>query len=603
MQQRHSLQHHTRSVRGVSFSPVYAHLLASGGYDGLLNLYNARSSQLLRSVPMNSSSGDSGEQMAAQFGDNNMQYSVAWNHVRNINAVRFTCSGDRVAVCGCSRLLQVVDVESGGVVCAYKGATFNGPDRTALGAVPFKVDNIEAVGGRVAMGEEEQRGGREGYQGGRQRRRRVEDEEEGRELSIEEERMRWLQYHRSMLPEDADFVNGEGATQSGTAHEQGSPMEGREEQSSETRPWRRRRWAEEDMEAQVENISLGDALVLNTNPQVDDSTSGQNESESLPTGRFFSPLAARTSMTTGTSTDQPSRRARQDNAETSEVAGSLPSGPADPSAAREDGLLVCADCNGRGLNFFDMRVGRGPIRTMPNVHGGILRDVCSFHPSWVQLSLTDGMEPIARPNIPTVVTASEDGTCKILRIDGLVVQSFDINSSVFSVTVTPEMKHPMPLHLATDIEQRRAASQVSQPVRSFAGQDHITAAYDASRFESAICFGGKKLGIISKARGCIEETFGEHESYPVWKARYTSNGKRLYVADDQGVLRRYLRQTGPEGSRHVGDGIVYSHSDDIEDMAISVNDEYIATASQDRTVGLLKIGSPSHGCSDYGELC
>ena len=44
------LEGHTRSIRGVSFSPAESSLFCSGGYDGLVNFYDASRQLLVNSV-------------------------------------------------------------------------------------------------------------------------------------------------------------------------------------------------------------------------------------------------------------------------------------------------------------------------------------------------------------------------------------------------------------------------------------------------------------------------------------------------------------------------------------------------------------------------
>lgn len=56
----------------------------------------------------------------------------------------------------------------------------------------------------------------------------------------------------------------------------------------------------------------------------------------------------------------------------------------------------------------------------------------------------------------------------------------------------------------------------------------------------------------------------------VWKMKYTSNGSLLYIACEDGSVRRYRRY--PDG-HHKFLGEVYAHKGEIHDLDISPYDE------------------------------
>lgn len=72
----------------------------------------------------------------------------------------------------------------------------------------------------------------------------------------------------------------------------------------------------------------------------------------------------------------------------------------------------------------------------------------------------------------------------------------------------------------------------------------------------------------------------------------------LYSGCEDGVLRRYRRY--PDHHRYINN--VLTHKGDIQDMDISPYDEYLVTASKDRSVGVLRLGAPNHGFTEYSEL-
>ncbi|XP_015512493.1 uncharacterized protein [Neodiprion pinetum] len=96
----------------------------------------------------------------------------------------------------------------------------------------------------------------------------------------------------------------------------------------------------------------------------------------------------------------------------------------------------------------------------------------------------------------------------------------------------------------------------------------------------------------------IQEHLKEHKDFPIWKLRYTSNGSTLYSVCDGGILRKYRRY--PDHHEFLGE--VYRHKGDIQDFDLSSYDEYIVTASKDRSVGVLLLGPPNHGFTEYMEL-
>ncbi|GIX93494.1 WD_REPEATS_REGION domain-containing protein [Caerostris extrusa] len=115
----------------------------------------------------------------------------------------------------------------------------------------------------------------------------------------------------------------------------------------------------------------------------------------------------------------------------------------------------------------------------------------------------------------------------------------------------------------------------------------------------------------------IQEKLSEHGSLPIWKLRYTSNGGILYTACDGGIVpqsyffKNYNSVCNIQGAdhryrrypdHHEFLGEVFSHKSDIQDLDISPYDEYLITASRDKSVGILRLGAPNHGWTEYCEL-
>ncbi|OTF76152.1 hypothetical protein BLA29_004847 [Euroglyphus maynei] len=71
----------------------------------------------------------------------------------------------------------------------------------------------------------------------------------------------------------------------------------------------------------------------------------------------------------------------------------------------------------------------------------------------------------------------------------------------------------------------------------------------------------------------------------IYRLRFSSNGAHLYAAGEGGFVRQYRRY--PNLNIHCL-GEVYRH-------------RVLITASKDKTVGFICLGSPSHGWTEYYE--
>lgn len=214
-------------------------------------------------------------------------------------------------------------------------------------------------------------------------------------------------------------------------------------------------------------------------------------------------------------------------------------------------LVVCACVNGKGLALFDLRMPL-PLDFVNELYDGIIRDAVFLHESW----------PWCKGQ-PAILSVAENGIAKVTSLDGRVMQTIDIGSSIHSVAETPE----------------KYGSMVDDG------------------FGSVVMFGGDRLSSYVPDVG-VKETMTEHGDVPLWKIKYSSNGNYLYTACDKGVVRRYRRYS----DRHEFQDELFSHKDDVEDMDISPFDEYIVTASKDRSVGVYRLGGPSHGSTEYKEV-
>lgn len=217
-------------------------------------------------------------------------------------------------------------------------------------------------------------------------------------------------------------------------------------------------------------------------------------------------------------------------------------------------MAICSCPNGKGLITFDLRK-QAPAHFALNVHSTLIKDIIYLDRSW----------PYGESHQGTVVSLSSDGVCKVRTIDDRVLDVFDVKHRSNCVTATPD-----------------AYSMYAQ-----------------EGFESIMMIGGDCLSEYMPApRGKKSKLFthGANE-YPISKLKYTSNGYLLYAISSCGQVKRYRRL----GRDHQMLGEVYSHDDEVLDMDISPNDEYIVTASRDGTIGLMCLGAPSYGWTGYME--
>lgn len=215
-------------------------------------------------------------------------------------------------------------------------------------------------------------------------------------------------------------------------------------------------------------------------------------------------------------------------------------------------IAACCCVNGRGLSMFDFRMPL-PLDFIYDLHSNVIRDVMFLHESWPWCKGQNAL-----------LTVAIDGTAKVSTVDGRTLQNTELGSMLNTAAPTPE------------------------PFGSMADDG----------FYSLIMFGGEFLTSFVPEVG-VQERMKEHGKDPkLWKIKYTSNGSTLFTACDRGVVRKYRRF--PDHHEFIED--LFCHSDAVEDIDISPYDEYLVTASKDQTVGVYRMGPPSHGITEYGEI-
>lgn len=226
----------------------------------------------------------------------------------------------------------------------------------------------------------------------------------------------------------------------------------------------------------------------------------------------------------------------------------LASNPKDPFMA------ICSCPNGKGLITFDLRK-QTPAHFALNIHSSVIKDIFYLNKDW----------PFTLDHQETVVSLSSDGVCKIRTFDDRTFGIFDVKHQSNCVTATPGV--------------------------------YVWDLQDA--YKSMLVVGGHGLSeyIYNLHPDQESEIHTQRSGFSIVKLKYTSNGYLLYAISSGGQVRRYRRLEND----HELLGVVYSHDDEILDMDISPNDEYIVTASRDGSVGLMCLGAPSYGWTGYME--
>ncbi|CAG0892186.1 unnamed protein product [Darwinula stevensoni] len=213
-------------------------------------------------------------------------------------------------------------------------------------------------------------------------------------------------------------------------------------------------------------------------------------------------------------------------------------------------VTVCV--NGKGITLFDLRMPL-PLDFMYDLHDAPIRDLLFLHSSWPWSPGIQG----------SLMSASTNGQVKISSLDGRLLHSFNVDHKINSICPTPEV---------------------------------YGSSADDGFFSHIMCAGEQVTSYVPEVG--LQEQLHDFKENQVWKLRYTSNGSLLYAACENGAVRRYRRYP----HHHTFLGAVFTHRGEVQDLDISPFDEYLVTASRDRSVGILHLGAPKHGWTEYCEL-
>ncbi|EGG23457.1 hypothetical protein DFA_05590 [Cavenderia fasciculata] len=234
-------------------------------------------------------------------------------------------------------------------------------------------------------------------------------------------------------------------------------------------------------------------------------------------------------------------------------------------------MFMVPNGSGRGITQVDLRQN-GVVRTLDDIHDNHITDIEILEPSWARAF------NVSRSNEPIVLTSSMDTTAKIIDSQKQVFKKFEMKSHVYSIAHTPDIEQPT----------STSTSSPSSTPSSLRGGNI-----------GSIAIGGDKLNIYPALHGSDSLLSTQLPcTKAIYRLKYTHAGDKLFVATNDGHLRMYHRTMY---RKYENKGVVFRHGRDIQDCAISKNDEYVVTASGDHKIGLVRIGEPLFGPSECGD--
>lgn len=255
---------------------------------------------------------------------------------------------------------------------------------------------------------------------------------------------------------------------------------------------------------------------------------------------------------------------------------------------RSPHMAVCCSMNGKGLTSFDLRMPL-PLDFVQDLHSSVIRDITFLHPSWPFVKSSHHSQT-------QLVTLSHDGVVKVTTVDGRSLHCFEVGHVSNCIAVTPEPFTPSSEPGSFSSLMMIGGETMSRYIPDVPVVQELP--LPQSHFKDKCC---SSMNTGHRSSSHTTHSSSHIPSGNIWKMRYTSCGSMLYTANDAGVVKRYRRS--PDGQhKYLGDVFCHKGDSDIFDMDISPLDEFLVTASKDKTVGLLCLGAPSHGFTGLTEL-
>ena len=301
-------------------------------------------------------------------------------------------------------------------------------------------------------------------------------------------------------------------------------------------------------------------------------------------------------------------------------------------------LAVTTYTNGKGIFLVDLRE---PIPFEHfDLHNSNICDIMFLNNSW----------PFGSKST-SIATLTYDGICKISTIDGKILQCFEVGHKTTTLDKTPE-----PFNLMSNNGYRSSITLGGDSLSSYTPEPisnaheklfntrtlNLTTTSNSannslssnlvipdinylSQFSNhfrlnQLSSTTSHLTTVPSSNNTFHSSLSNHHSNRthnialfaqcnrrinslintkplennIFQLKYGSNGGILYTTTNSNAkycVQNYRRF--PNDHRLLGE--LYSHKSDIYDFDISRWDEFIITASRDKSVGVMCLGSPNHG--------
>jgi len=294
-------------------------------------------------------------------------------------------------------------------------------------------------------------------------------------------------------------------------------------------------------------------------------------------------------------------------------------------------LAVSPSISNRGLTLYDTRM---PLvyEFMCDLFVSDIRDIIFFDSSW----------PFVPKNSQGIASITKDGQCSIVSVTGKVLNQFEVGHRTNTIARTPESFDQMTKagfkstimiagdHSLSSYTPEQASYENMNKIfsRTFGLVNHssLSTNFGIQEYLSHLHFGlnvspnsasntfqstiSNSSSINSNRQQLLASNSSRrsssliktmHSEKEISQLKYGSNGGLLYSTSNSPqsyCVQKYRRY--PNEHRLIAE--LYSHKSEIYDFDISPYDEFLVTASRDRTVGVMLLGSPNRGTTSTSEL-
>ncbi|KAK7066262.1 hypothetical protein SK128_008406 [Halocaridina rubra] len=249
-------------------------------------------------------------------------------------------------------------------------------------------------------------------------------------------------------------------------------------------------------------------------------------------------------------------------------------------------LAACATVNARGITLIDIRMPL-PLDFIFDIHEDCINDICFMDGSW----------PWGSGNM-VLVSGSSLGQMKVHGLDGRPVYSFTVPSPLTCMAPSPEaynktISQGYPSVMMASTGEGLVCWCVGEQPWKWESQTVSPNRVTRMRYSHS-------GGILYTAQGKMNSLV----HYPVYSRFHFLINFNLFPSNNGlffptgKMVTRYRRYP----DRHQHDGSIFTHAAPVLDLDISPYNEYLVSAAHDNTIGLHRLGSPSHGWTQYCEF-